>query len=136
MKTKGMFALIQRAALLLLLSTPNLQLSTLFAQGTAFNYQGRLNDGPNAANGTYDLRFKLWDDATGGNAWGPAITNYDVGLTNGLFSLTLDFGNGIFTGGPRWMETGVRTNGVVVFTTLTPRQPILPVPYAIFAGSA
>src|SRR5438093_7038473 len=39
------------------LSTLNPQLSTLFAQGTAFTYQGRLNDGANPASGSYDLRF-------------------------------------------------------------------------------
>lgn len=36
--------LVKGAALLLLLSTLNPQSSTLFAQGTAFTYQGRLND--------------------------------------------------------------------------------------------
>ena len=30
-----------------------------FAQGTAFTYQGRLNDGGNPANGIYDLRFTV-----------------------------------------------------------------------------
>ena len=28
------------------------------AQTTAFNYQGKLNDGGNPANGAYDLQFK------------------------------------------------------------------------------
>lgn len=32
------------------------QLSTCFAQGTAFTYQGQLNDGANPASGIYDLR--------------------------------------------------------------------------------
>ena len=32
------------------------------AQGTAFTYQGRLNDGGNPANGFYDLTFQLWND--------------------------------------------------------------------------
>ena len=50
MKTE--FTLIRRAALLLLLSTINPQLS-IFAQGTAFTYQGRLNDGANPASGSY-----------------------------------------------------------------------------------
>lgn len=29
------------------------------SQGTAFTYQGRLNDGAKFANGTYDLRFGI-----------------------------------------------------------------------------
>ena len=31
----------------------------VFAQGTAFSYQGRLNDGANPAAGVYDLRFTI-----------------------------------------------------------------------------
>ena len=38
--------------------------------GTTFTYQGRLIDGGIAANGAYDLRFRLFDAATGGAKWG------------------------------------------------------------------
>ena len=37
-----------------------------FAQGTAFTHQGRLNDGSNLANGSYDLRLALFDAAVAG----------------------------------------------------------------------
>ena len=40
---------------------------TAHAQSTAFNFQGRLNDGSSAANGRYDLQFKLFDAIAGGN---------------------------------------------------------------------
>ena len=36
------------------------------AQTTAFTYQGRLTDGGNPADGSYDLTFKLFDTATAG----------------------------------------------------------------------
>ncbi len=39
----------------------SLQLSTVFAQGTAFTYNGRLNDGTNPATGSYDLTFTLYN---------------------------------------------------------------------------
>ena len=42
-------------ALLTLLSLP------VFAQGTAFTYQGLLNDDASPANGSYDLRFAIYD---------------------------------------------------------------------------
>ena len=45
-----------KLVILAFLSTLNLQLST-HAQGTAFTYQGRLNDNGSPANGIYDLRF-------------------------------------------------------------------------------
>ena len=33
----------------------------LAPMGTAFSYQGYLEDGGNPANGTYNLRFTLWN---------------------------------------------------------------------------
>jgi hypothetical protein len=108
-------------------------ISPAFAQGTAFNYQGRLNDGTNAANGIYDLTFTLYTSSNAPIA-GP-ITNSAIRVTNGLFSATLDFGN-TFDGTPRWLEIAVRTNGAANFITLTPRQPLAHTPYAIFANTA
>ena len=115
-----------------LLSTIGL---SALAQGTAFSYQGRLNDGGSPANGIYDLRFTIYDATNGGTSYG-ALTNAVAGITNGLFSVTLDFGAGVFTGPSRWLEIAARTNGAVSFTTLAPRQSVQPVPYAIMANSA
>jgi hypothetical protein len=112
-----------------------LQPSTLLAQGTAFTYQGRLDAAGAPANGSFDLRFAIYDAASGGNQWGPALTNAAVALSNGLFTVTLDFGAGVFTGPARWLEIGVRTNGGGAFSTLTPRQALTATPYAILAGN-
>jgi len=92
--------------------------------GTAFSYQGRLNEAGAPANGIYDVRFALWDAATNGTALGPALTNTALALTNGLFTAALDFGAGLFDGTARWLEIAVRTNGGAAFTTLAPRQPL------------
>ncbi len=111
---------------------------TLFAQGTAFTYQGRLNDGGSPANGNYDLRFTIYDatNIPGTVIAGP-ITNAATAVSNGLFTSTLDFGPGVFTGSARWLDIGVRTNGSVnAFTVLSPRQPLTPAPYAILATGA
>ena len=105
--------------------------------GTAFTYQGRLTDGANAANGFYDLRFAIYEAASGPNLAAGPVTNGPVGVTNGLFTVTLDSGAGIFAGGARLLEIGVRTNGSPTdFATLAPRQPITPSPYALYAPSA
>src|ERR1039458_3513714 len=77
------------------------------AQGTAFTYQGRFND----------------------------VTNAATGITNGLFTATLDFG-GVFNGANYWLELAARTNGGGAFTPLSPRQQVLPTPYAIYAANA
>jgi hypothetical protein len=59
-----------------------------------------------------------------------------VGVTNGLFTVLVDFGAGVFTGNSNWLSIGVRTNGGGAFTPLTPREQVTPAPYAIFAESA
>ncbi len=106
------------------------------AQGTMFTYQGRLGDGANPASGSYDLTFTLYDtNQPVNNLIAGPLTNSATIVTNGLFTVTLDFGNP-FDGTPRWLEIGVRTNGIgAAFTTLMPRQQITPTPYAITAGN-
>ena len=104
------------------------------AQGTGFTYQGRLNDGANVANGSYDLQFALFDAASAGNQVGSLLTNSATVVSNGLFLVTLDFSNQ-FPGANRWLEIGVRTNGVGGFTVLAPRQKLTPTPYAVTAGN-
>ena len=106
------------------------------ALGTAFNYQGQLNVGGNPANGNFDMRFALYDATTNGNLIGLPLTNAAVPVVNGLFVTNLDFGL-VFTGADYWLSIGVRTNGDTnAFTTLWPRQPLQPVPNAIFSINA
>jgi trimeric autotransporter adhesin len=124
------------ALVLMLVTVLNLQLSTAFAQGTAFTYQGRLNDNGSPANGTYDLRFKLFGDPLGNNQIGSAVLTNGVPLTNGLFAVTVDFGAGIFNGSSYWLEVDARTNGAVGYVNLNPLQALTPAPYAIFANTA
>ena len=103
--------------------------------GSAFTYQGRLDAGGSPANGNYDLQFAVFDASTGGSQLGSSLTNAATVVSNGLFTVTLDFGAGVFTGASRWLAIGVRTNGGDAFVPLSPRQPILPVPYALMANS-
>ena len=106
------------------------------AQGTAFTYQGRLNSGGSPANGSYDFQFILFNAAQSGLQVGSILTKSAVPVNNGLFSATLDFGPGVFTGTNLWLDLSVRTNGNGAFAELLPRQALLPVPYAIMANSA
>jgi hypothetical protein len=133
MKTKNTTKVL---ALLVGMATFYIQPSTLHAQGTAFTYQGRLNDGASPANGSYDLTFALFDTNSGGSALAEPLTNAATGVTNGLFTVTLDFGAGVFNGTSYWLEIGVETNGGGSFNTLSPRQQLTPAPYAVYAGSA
>ena len=112
-----------------------LSVAAVRAQGTAFTYQGRLNAGANPANGSYDLKFSLYDtnQPAGVLIAGPA-TNTATAVSNGLFAVVLDFGN-VFPGADRWLEIGVRSNGSGAFTTLAGRQRLTAAPYAITASN-
>jgi len=134
MKTK--FTLIKWAARLVLLSTLIYQPSTVHAQGTAFTYQGRLFSSTNPVSGTYNMTFSLFNVNSGGGAMAGPVTTNGVIVTNGLFTVLIDFGSGVFTGETNWLQIGVESNGVSSFTTLTPRQELTPTPYAIFAEGA
>ena len=118
---------------LLLLASVTLKVD---AQGTAFNYQGRLNVAGLPANTNYDFRFIIFDAVTNGNQISVPLTNSAVAVSGGLFNVTLDFGPGLFTGTNYWLDLAVRATGDTNFVTLSPRQPVLPVPYAIFATGA
>ena len=138
MRLKRHFIRVHRKILFRLLPAASFLAAALnlSAQGTAFMYQGRLNDAGAPANTNYDFRFTVYDAVTNGNRASLSLTNFAVPVANGLFTVTLDFGSGVFTGSNYWLDIGVRANGTVNFTALVPRQPILPVPYAIFATSA
>ena len=112
------------------------------AQTTAFTYQGQLNSSNAPATGSYDFRFQIYN-ANNSVVAGP-LTNAPVGVTNGLFTVTLDFGAGVFDGSTRSLEIGVRSfiasNNINIntnaYTVLSPRQTLTSVPYAIQAINA
>src|SRR5208282_2628408 len=109
---------------------------TVFAQGTAFTYQGRLNSSGAPASGTYNLTFSLFNVNSGGVPVAGPVTNNAVAVSNGLFTVLIDFGSAVFTGANYWLQIGVESNGISSFTTLTPRQQLTPTPYAIFANTS
>ena len=75
---------------------------------SAFNYQGFLAQNGVAAQGQFDLRFEVYDAPGGGGQIGSTVFLNDVDVTNGLFSVQLDFGPEIFLGDARWLATAVR----------------------------
>jgi hypothetical protein len=105
-------------------------------QGTAFAYQGRLTQSGTPASGAYDLRFVLFDASTGGTAVGPTVELEDVTVTEGLFTVSLDFGS-VFLGEKRWLELAVRPGaGTGPHTVLAPRQELTPSPSSLFSVAA
>ncbi|MFN8486455.1 MAG: hypothetical protein U0350_02620 [Caldilineaceae bacterium] len=135
-----LFLLTGALVVVLTLNTQNAAASNLAAQtalGTAFTYQGHLNDGANSANGAYDFQFNLFDVEAGGAALNPTpVTVANVNVQQGVFTVKLDFGPNAFTGAPRWLGISVRPAGSGNFNDLNPRQAISPAPYALYADSA
>lgn len=104
------------------------------ALGTAFIYQGQLTDGSSLANGAYDFEFALYDAFSGGAQVGSTVIRNDVPVSNGIFTVMLDFGASAFTGDARWLEIRVRPGASSgSYTTLSPRQPVTATPYALYA---
>ena len=109
--------------------------------GTAFTYQGRLVEDGQPAGGWYALRFTLWDAGTNGHRLGQPQLQDRVAVSNGLFTVTLDFGVNLvgaayFSGEARWLEIGVEHYSGTNYVTLVPRQPLTPTPYAIYSSAA
>jgi hypothetical protein len=105
--------------------------------GTAFTYQGQLKDASGSVNNSCDFQFGLWDTLTGGSQVGSTLTLTSVAVSEGLFTVQLDFGANAFTGSARWLETAVRCPaGGGIYSTLAPRQPLTPAPYAIYSARA
>jgi hypothetical protein len=78
--------------------------------GTALTYQGSLSASNQPANGLYDFQFSLLDAAAFGNSVAGPLSLPGVGVTSGVFTVSLDFGAGAFDGQARWLEIAVRTN--------------------------
>src|SRR5579883_840293 len=124
------------ALLVLLVSHGLLVDSGLAQQGTAFTYQGRLQSGGSPANGYYDFSFALFNNpGTNSGQIGNTVTVPGVGVTNGLFTVSLDFGP-VFAGGSNWLAIAVQTNGGSGFTPLSPLQALTPTPYALYAPNS
>jgi hypothetical protein len=126
MKAKG------HATLLAVLAIVSIGPALAIAQtpvGRAFTYQGQLKQAGSPFTGTVDFDFLLWADP---NSVDPAHLKGSVTVpahevTEGLFTVELDFGPDVFIGEALWLEIVV--NG----TPLSPRQPLTATPFATYA---
>jgi hypothetical protein len=91
---------------------------------TTITYQGQLQDGGEPFSGTVGMSFVLHEHDTDHLPIGPTISLNQVAVSDGLFTVELDFGE-VFTGQPLWLEASVDS------TPLTPRQRITAVPMAL-----
>jgi len=94
---------------------------------SATNFQGRLAtpSGNPVPDGTYSIHFSLHDALTGGTEkYSKTIAN--VAVKNGTFAVTLDAFPANTFNGNLWLEVKIGTDA-----PLTPRTPLVSVPYAL-----
>ncbi len=111
--------------------------------GTALSYSGVLEKPEGTpVTDTCDLRFGLWNAASGGAlvvvtppAENPAERT-GVDVVDGEFRTTVDYGAGVFDGQARWLEIETKCTGDPDFILLEPRQEITPLAYALFSTNA
>lgn len=114
--------------LLLLLTSPA-QAAPL---DTAFTYQGELKQTGVAANGDFDFQFELYDTEIDGLPLTAAVLLENITVSDGIFTVELDFGLTPFAGDQLWLEIAVREGASSGgYTGLLPRQKITPVPFAL-----
>lgn len=98
------------------------------APAAAFTYQGKLTDAAGQPlSGAYDMSFKLFDAATNGSQIGSTVSLAGVNVSDGLFTVILDFGLPVFDGRRLWLETSIGTQ------VLSPRTELTAVPVAAHA---
>lgn len=99
----------------------------------AFTYQGQLRSGSAPVEGTRNMKFRLYDAATGGVQVGPELIATNVAISGGRFTVLLNFGASPFAGQARWIEIDVSNPSGPPYTTLAPRQALTATPYALYA---
>ena len=104
---------------------------------SAFTYQGQLKNSGTAVSGSCDFQFSLWGRAVGLLGQyvpiGSTLDRPNVSVSNGLFSVLLDFGSGsgIFSGEARYLGITVRCpTGSGSYTDLG-KQTLTAAPYAL-----
>lgn len=112
----------QHFTIIILASMALLSTGTAIAE-TAISYQGRLDAGGQAFDGSVDMDFELFDAESGGSAMGSPTTINGVVVQQGLFQVELDFGIQAWELG-RWLQ--ITVDGQL----LSPRQKVSAAPLA------
>lgn len=107
---------------------------TAHGQYSAFTYQGEIRESDAPANGTFDLRFSLFNAATGGSQVALTQCADNVQVVNGRFTVELDFGGlnlqPLFVEISVRRDTGLDCSDTMGYTSLAPRQKIAITPFA------
>lgn len=103
------------------------------ATGTAFTYQGSLIKSGTGVSDTCNFNFTLYDALSGGSVVGSPVAKNSVSISNGIFTVDLDFGGTAFDGNARYLDIQVQCTGDASMQQLSPRTALNGTPYAITA---
>jgi trimeric autotransporter adhesin len=104
---------------------------------TSFTYQGFLRTLTGATDGLHDFRFVLYTASEDGESVGAPVDRVGVEVSEGRFTVPVDFGIEVFEQPDLWLEISLRPHDAELeFNRLVPRQKITPVPYALQARRA
>ncbi len=110
------------------------QLPLMAQVNTSITYQGELVIDGVTADGLYDFSFTLYDAQEFGFTVGELVELNDVTVNQGIFTVELDFGPGVFVGDNLWLEVAVKSSGHAgPLDVLSPRHVIQAAPYALHA---
>lgn len=107
----------------------------------AFTYQGELRSNGTPASGVFDLRFSLFTAASAGDQLGPTLCANNVTVSDGRFTVVLDFGavlagQSVFLQAAVRPDTGTDCSDPTGMTDLLPRQALTATPQATYSLSA
>ncbi len=102
------------------------------AQTNEFTYQGKLTDTV-MQSAAYDFEFRLCSAGFPFPCSPPlqTIQRQGVSVTNGIFTVVLNFDAAHFNGANRFLDISVRRTSADPWTPLSPRQQINSAPYSI-----
>lgn len=118
---------MQRTVILIILAAVVVMYTGTALANTAISYQGRLDAGGQAFDGSVDLVFELFDAEANGSAIGSPVAINGVPVQQGLFQVDLDFGAQAWELG-RWLQ--ITVDGQL----LSPRQKVTAAPLAARAA--
>lgn len=95
----------------------------VFAQ-TAFPFTGKLVISGVSVTGSYDFQFKLYTAASGGTQVGATLTRLGVAVSNGNYTVTLDFGADSFGSAPLYVQALDRKSGTTTYTNISGRLQV------------
>lgn len=87
-------------------------------------FQGRLTEGEVTASGAYDFQFALYTEARAGRRLAELVKD-GVAVKEGMFRVSLDFGQLDLLEDKGWLEIAVRKSGTAeAYVVITPRRQL------------